>query len=199
MRWYMQMSVGVSEGWVRASLQSQRAQLWAPVAHTRPPVEQPRPRSRRSAKWGPEDNTLCYGQEKKLWVNIAICLNLSLSLSICLSHITEASTPLENKVQGLYSYKTVLWSFFIPCIFPRYGYTILTMKQNVACNKKKGDGYQKKQHNVGVKLIITIIWRRDLNIQPFLLLVIGCVCIYIYIYIYKMSQFQILTLTWTFT
>ena len=32
----------------------------------RPPVEQPQPRCRRSAKWVLEDNTACYGQEKKL-------------------------------------------------------------------------------------------------------------------------------------
>ena len=43
--------VGVSEGQVKASLQSLRVCPLGPVAHTRPPVEQPWPRSRRSAKW----------------------------------------------------------------------------------------------------------------------------------------------------
>ena len=57
------------------------------------PVEQPRPRN-RSAKWGLEDNTLCYGQEKKLWVNIAICLSLSLSPSV--SHTLQKLQPLSR-------------------------------------------------------------------------------------------------------
>ena len=46
------------------------------VSESAPLVE---PRCRRSAKWGLEDNTACYGQEK-LSVNIAICLSLSLNL-----------------------------------------------------------------------------------------------------------------------
>ena len=58
--------------------------------------------------------------KKKLWVNIAICLNLScvrLSVRLCpslfLSHTIKASTSFENKVRELYSYKTGLWSFYI--------------------------------------------------------------------------------------
>ena len=74
--------VRVGDGRVRANLQSLRARPLGPVAHTRSPVDQPRPRSRRSAKRGLEDNTTCYGQEKKLWVNIAVCLGLSLSLTL---------------------------------------------------------------------------------------------------------------------
>ena len=80
--------------WVRASLQSQRTQHWP----QRLPVVYPRPRSRRSAKWGLEDNTACYGQEEKLWVNIAACL-----LGIVrLSHTTEASTPYERIKRRIY-------------------------------------------------------------------------------------------------
>ena len=47
-------------------------------------------RKRRSAKWGLEDNTACYGQEKKkLWVSMPVCLHVPLSLSV--SHTpTEA-------------------------------------------------------------------------------------------------------------
>ena len=55
-------------------------------------VEQPRPRS-RSAKWNIEDNTACYGQEKKLWVNIAICL---VSFRPSVSHTAEASKLYER-------------------------------------------------------------------------------------------------------
>ena len=35
-----------------------------PVPQTGSPIEQPQLRSRRSTKWGLEDNTACYGQEK---------------------------------------------------------------------------------------------------------------------------------------
>ena len=55
---------------VRTSLQSVRA------------PKQPWLRGERSDKWVLEDNTACYGQEKKLSVNIAIWLSLSLSLSV---------------------------------------------------------------------------------------------------------------------
>ena len=41
---------GVSEGRVKASLRSLRVRPLGPVAHIRPPIEQPWPRS-RSAKW----------------------------------------------------------------------------------------------------------------------------------------------------
>ena len=47
-----------------------------------PPVETHRPRS-RSIKWGLESNTACYGQEKKFWVNIAICFCLPPSVWRC--------------------------------------------------------------------------------------------------------------------
>ena len=40
-----------------------------------------RTRQRRSAKWGSEyeyeDNSVWYGQEKKLWVNIVVCVRVS--------------------------------------------------------------------------------------------------------------------------
>ena len=63
----------------------------------------------RGAKWGLEDNTAWYGQNK-LSASIAICVA---SLRPSISHTTKASTIFENKVWELSSYKTVLWSFFI--------------------------------------------------------------------------------------
>ena len=44
-----------------------------------------------------EDNTMWYGQKKKLWVNIAVCICLRLSLIP-----TKDSTPFKNKVWELY-------------------------------------------------------------------------------------------------
>ena len=64
------------------------------VAHTRPPIEHSQLRSRRSTKLGFEDYTACYGQEKKLWVNTAICLSLSLSPSI--SHKPQKLQPFSR-------------------------------------------------------------------------------------------------------
>ena len=74
--------IGAVRVWVRASLQSRRSLHWEQrpsVAHgaPMPSVEHPQPRSRRSVKWGLENSTACNDQEKKLWVSIAICLNLS--------------------------------------------------------------------------------------------------------------------------
>ena len=69
-----------------------------------PQVQQPRPRYGRSAKWGLEDNTACDGQEKKLWVNIAICL-VSPHPHPSVSQTTEASTPYERIKRCMYSYK----------------------------------------------------------------------------------------------
>ena len=56
-----------------------------------------------------------WAAKKKLWVNMAvsICLFLSLSLSVCLSHTYRDSTPLENKVWEFYFYIQVLWLFFL--------------------------------------------------------------------------------------
>ena len=56
---------------------------------------------------GLEDNTACCGQEKKLWVNIAICL-VSTPPSICLI-TTESSTPFERIKRRIYSNKEVLF------------------------------------------------------------------------------------------
>ena len=39
-------------------------------------LKTPQPRN-RSAKWNLEDNTVWYGQEEKLWINVAGCLCLS--------------------------------------------------------------------------------------------------------------------------
>ena len=88
-------SVGVSEGRVRASLQSLRLALLGPVTHPKPPVKQPRPKSSISAKWGLEDNSVCYGQEKKLRVNIAICLYV-LSPFVHLFHSPQKLQPLSR-------------------------------------------------------------------------------------------------------
>ena len=75
MKWYMQISMWGSgqlkSVWV---LESQLA-----VTESAPQRQRPRAvlrlstarlRNRRSAKWGLEDNTAWYGQEKKLWVDI---------------------------------------------------------------------------------------------------------------------------------
>ena len=64
-------------------------------------------RSRRNAKWGLGDNAAWYGQEKKLWVNVAV--SICLPLSICLSHTYRDLIPFENKVWELYFYNQVLW------------------------------------------------------------------------------------------
>ncbi len=48
-----------------------------------PPIKQPQPKHERSAKWVLEDNTACYGQEKKLGQYS------SLSLSPLFSHMPQ--------------------------------------------------------------------------------------------------------------
>ena len=67
---------------------------WQPEAHTRSPVDQPRPRSRRAERV----LTITQRQEKKLWVNIAICL---VSLRPSVSHTTETSTSYE-RIKNVY-------------------------------------------------------------------------------------------------
>ena len=44
---------------------------------------------------GPEDNTAWYGQEKKLWVNTAVCLRLSLCLPVSLTQ-SPTTTPFKK-------------------------------------------------------------------------------------------------------
>ena len=66
-------SVGDRKARVRASLQTEGC------GPQRPPVEQPQPRCGRSAKWVLEDNTACYGLEKKL--GQCSCLSLSPPIS----------------------------------------------------------------------------------------------------------------------
>ena len=56
----------------------------------RTPVEQPQPRRGRSAKWVLEDNTACYGQEKKLGQYS------SLSLSLPISHTPQKYQPFQE-------------------------------------------------------------------------------------------------------
>ena len=79
----------------------------------------PRRRSRRRAKWDLEDNTVWDGQEKKkLWVNMAICN--CLPSSVCLSHATEALTPLENKECYIFiteCYYSIIHHFFLSCVY----------------------------------------------------------------------------------
>ena len=65
-----------------------------------------------SAKWGLEDDTASYGQEKKLWVNIAVCLPLSVS------HTTEALNPRIKR--RIYFYKELLWFSLIMVIKHRF-------------------------------------------------------------------------------
>ena len=56
-----------------------------------------RPRNRRSAKWDLRNNTVWYDQEKKkLWIYIAVCLHLTPSFRLSLSHTTE-SRPLSKE------------------------------------------------------------------------------------------------------
>ena len=79
MKWYISMSaaVGVRE--------SQVAFTWEhPAGKSDPQFNNPGREAEESANWGLEDYTECYGQEKKLWVNISI--RLYLSVSIYLSH-----------------------------------------------------------------------------------------------------------------
>ena len=88
MKWYMQMStwdfqsirVCVSLEPVPTCTLGERSQ--------RPPVEYSQPRSRRIAKWSPENNASRYALEKKLWVNITgcICLPPSVRPSVCLTY-----------------------------------------------------------------------------------------------------------------
>ena len=61
-----------------------------------PPVEQPQPRCGRSAKWILEDNTACYGQDKKL----------GQYSSLSLSPHTETSTLSRIKCERYIFLKT---------------------------------------------------------------------------------------------
>ena len=69
---------------VRACLQTEGC------GSQRPPVEQLQPRCRRSAKWVLEDNTACYGQEKKLGQYS------SLSLSPLIFHTPHKHHPFRE-------------------------------------------------------------------------------------------------------
>ena len=87
---------------------------WCPAgatAHTRSTVEYPHPRSKRSVKWGLEGQ---YGQEKKLWINLAVFIHLP--PSVFLSYTTEDLTPRKNK--DVYIFITKRCGFFI-----HHGYT----------------------------------------------------------------------------
>ena len=71
-------------------------------------VEYPWLRSRRSAKWSLENNTVCYCQEK-LWVIIAIYL--CLPPSVCPTHHRSFDS---KKNKALCFYKQVLWFILLP-------------------------------------------------------------------------------------
>ena len=83
MKWYMcECSNQLETVWV---LESQLEVTVRLVAHSGLQLSTLRPRSRRSAMWGLEDNIAWYCLEKwKLWLNIAVCLCLRLSPSVSL-------------------------------------------------------------------------------------------------------------------
>ena len=62
----------------------------------------------RSSLWPilAEKQKWCHGQEKKLWVNIAICL---VSPRPSVSQTTEDSTSFQRIKRRIYSYKEVLY------------------------------------------------------------------------------------------
>ena len=72
----------------------------------------------RSAMWGLEDNTACYGQEKKkLWVNIAIR-----HVSLCLTHHRSSNPLWKNKKIYIYIYITKCCGHSSSMYIPHYGY-----------------------------------------------------------------------------
>ena len=96
-KWYMQMclavrEVGVSEGLSQTQLAVTESTPLGAVSH-RASGWIPRLRSSTCTKWGLEDNTACYGQEK-LWVNVAMCLSPFFRPS---SHTREALTSRRIK------------------------------------------------------------------------------------------------------
>ena len=120
MKWYMQMtmSVGVSwkqlqTVWVSASLQSLRAPCcgWGSGL-------QLSTLGREADMLSLKNNIACYGQEKKLLVNITICL--CLPVSVCLSHTTEALTP--RRIKRDIFMKKCCGSFPHSCIFYYHEY-----------------------------------------------------------------------------
>ena len=73
---------------------------------------------------GLEDNTAFYGQEKKLWVNIAICLS---SPRPFVSQTSEASTPFERIKRGI----SVLIKKSVVLHYFRYNATIFKVQTYV--------------------------------------------------------------------
>ena len=84
------LTAGVSEALCQSQLAITESAPQGAVVHWTTGWVNPRPRN-RSAQWGLENNIACYGQEKKLWVSIAVCV--CLPPSVCLSHTTENLTP----------------------------------------------------------------------------------------------------------
>ena len=128
---YAEAHVSQWQSW-SLSLQSLRAPCWSSGLKRASGWVPPLRRSRsRSAKWGLDDNTAWYGQEK-LWVNITVCL--CLPVSVCPSHVSQKVQPFPRiKLWKLYFYKEVLWSYFILL----YGCTTWTLTKRL---EKKIDG-----------------------------------------------------------
>ena len=152
----MQMPANLLESmraWDKATLQSlrapcRRASGWVP------PVEYLRLRSRKSAEWGLEDNTACYGQENKIWINIVVCFCLPVSVS--LTHPTEASTSFKNKAWERYFIKRCCPSSFnryITLIFGTQTTTKVT-SQLIDNNKKNGRGKTTKMCSTVLRAIL---------------------------------------------
>ena len=102
MKWDMQMpmwdtgrvslSLGVSAceqkwGYVKGAPMSGWAFNWDQRSTAGLRLSSSRPRSIRSAKWGLEDNIAWYGEEKKLWVNMAVSIRLILSVFVLPSRL----------------------------------------------------------------------------------------------------------------
>ena len=67
----------------------------------RPPVEYPsRPGSRKSVRWGFEDNTVWYDQKKKLGVSMSVCIRLSLRPPVFLLHLRQLRTLSRIKCES---------------------------------------------------------------------------------------------------
>ena len=129
--WPLVETVGDSEGQSESQLQSVRTPRWGALLTAASGWATLAEKQKCSV--GLEDSTACYGQEKKLWVNMAICLSLSLSLSclpppfVCLRH-HRGSTPYERIKRHIYIYIYIYillkkCSSFFPRCFSHYNTT----------------------------------------------------------------------------
>ena len=76
-----------------------------------------------------EDSTVCYGQKKKLLVNMTICL-----VSVCLTQHRSFNPLQKNKKTDIFFYKEVLF-FFLPSLHqPLYNtYTYFKLSFSLSC------------------------------------------------------------------